>query len=99
MTNPDLFHYAAELTYRISGDNNHSQTVLVNSEDSDLMERQRADDNFGEFVRQALADDGDFDWLLDGDNNYRFELEINALIQSPEEMKGFKHSNPTNLCL
>lgn len=94
-----LIQYAAVLTYRNAGDNSHSQTVLVSSEDSDLMDSQREDDNFGEFVRQGLADDGDFDWLLDGDNNYRFELEINAIIQSPEELKGFKHSNPINLNL
>lgn len=91
--------YAAVLTYREPGENSHSLVVLVTSDDSDLMEAQQSDDNFGEFVRQGLADDSDFCWLLDEDNNYSFELKINALIETPEELKGFKYSEPVSLCL
>lgn len=98
MSGNQITQYAAIITYRRAGGDDSTQTIVITSKDTDLMESQYNDD-FGEFFRQGLADDGDFDWLLDGDNNFTFELDITAILDNPEELKGFKYSNPINLFL
>lgn len=82
-------HYIGVLTYFDENDNSHDATLLINSE-LNLVGLENGSGSGNSLLADAIAKDGDFEWLTGEDSEFRWAAKVNYSIATESDLKAIR---------